>query len=180
MNTVRLFAVWLLLAGGAAWAQIEPAPEALPPPDGELQQALRRHFEKRLRAELGLTDEQAAEVMPRVKSLEQERRQAARQRMEARRQLRRAYQDGAADGELQALLDRLEEIDLEAQATQREIMKEIDEVLTVRQRVQFRAFVFRFQQEIRERLQRIRRDRQGGHRPGRQADVDPPPLDRVP
>ncbi len=160
MKRVSIVTLLLLLAsGGAAFAQADAQTDAAEIEEPALRQALRQHFENRLRMELGLTDDQTAEVLPRVERLEQERRHLRRERQEAGRELREAYRGGAPDVRLQQLLDRLTELELRSQASQRELQREIDASLTVRQRVEFRFFVAGFRQELNRRLQEARRDR---------------------
>lgn len=151
----------LIVVGPALMAQEPPIDEG--PGDPELRRALYDYFERRLRSELALTDEQAAEVIPAVKKLEQERREAGRERRRLSRELRRAYREGAPDGELERLLDGLETVEARHRARIAELMDDIDRSLTVRQRIQFRTFLERFRQEIRRRVQELRG---GGPTPG--------------
>jgi hypothetical protein len=49
--------------------------------------------------EVGLTDAQAAEVMPRVRAVGRERARGRRERNATAMELRRAYRQGTSDGE---------------------------------------------------------------------------------
>ena len=131
---------------------------------GELREAMHRFFEKRVRAELGLTDEQFDALMPLVRRREESRIELRRRRMETVRSLQRGLREGGTDTTLQELLDRLDSIDEEVQRAERSAMSGIDDRLTVRQRVQFRFFSQRFRSELERRIRRIRDDGAAGER----------------
>jgi hypothetical protein len=147
-----------------------PAPGQEEVPPGELQRAMRDYFANRLRAELALSDEQAEQILPRIEQLERERAASRQTRIDTVRQLRWGLEHGAGDDELQQLLDHLEQTEHDLQARQREAFSEIDQVLSVRQRVQLRFFVERFTRTMRERINQLR----GGARPGREPGRRPP------
>jgi len=151
-----LVALALCLATVSALAQVPPRKPDSRPGDPELREALFRYFEKRLRVDVGLTDAQVAEVMPRVRAMERERARSRRERRATAMQLRRAYAEGAADAELESLLSRVEGIDRELRSTMDELMGEIDASLSVRQRVEFRSFLQRFRGEVQERVREFR------------------------
>jgi hypothetical protein len=150
------------LAITLAPAQLAGAGEA--GDDDELRRAVRGHFQNRLRAELRLRDEQFAAVWPKVEQLEDERRAFRRERAQTLRRLRRGYQGGAGDAELQTLLDSLNDLDDRQRARERELMAQVDAELTVRQRVELRFFVTRFRRQLQQRIETIRRER-GGRTP---------------
>jgi Spy/CpxP family protein refolding chaperone len=153
---VAFLALALCLATVSALAQGPPGAPPSTPEDPELREALFRYFEKRLRVDVGLTDEQMAEVVPRVRAMERERARSLRERRATAVELRRAYREGADDAELESLLNRVEEIDREHRSKMAELMRAIDASLTVRQRVEFRSFLQRFRSDVRERVQKLR------------------------
>ena len=137
--------VALLLSVPVAAAQAPPSPPpADEPAPEEVRQAIMRHFENRMREELGLTDEQMVALRPLVEEIEQSRAATRRERMQTVRALRQGLRGGAGDEELQELLARLERIEDEERSRERAVMSRIDEQLTVRQRVQFRFFIEMF------------------------------------
>jgi hypothetical protein len=140
---------------------VEPEGEVVPP-SGELRQAVRSYFRARLRSDLGWTDEQVAEIEPQIQEIERGRADARVARREAMLRLRRAMREGAGDDEISGLLDRLESITVEQREHERIAMRRIDDRLTPRQRVEFRAFVERFRRELRGKVDEIRRNRAGG------------------
>jgi len=148
----------LLTVTPASWAQ-EPE-EIGDDPVGavELREAMQRFFENRVRAELSLRDDQMEQLRPLLERLNHARIQAQRERAELARELRRGMQQGAGDAELQGLLDRLESIEPRQRETQREVQGEIDKLLSVRQRIQFRFFAVRFQREVQSRMQLLRNE----------------------
>jgi Spy/CpxP family protein refolding chaperone len=158
-------ALLLLIAPGAV-AQEEPQPPPEAAPEGEeLRRAIRNHFTNGLRAELGLTDEQAEALRPLIDEIENSRAQVRRDRGATVRSLNRGLRQGASDDELQGLLDRLESIDEEQRAFEKSVQTRIDRHLTVRQRVQFRFFAERFRRKLERRIEDLQRERRGG--PGR-------------
>lgn len=165
-----------LCAAGPLPAQQQPPPPEDPggSPDGELRQAMRRYLHNQLRMELALSDEQMAELSPRIERIEGARSEARRARGTTMRELQRGLREGAGDQQLQTLLDRLDAIEREQREAERSAMAEIDEMLTVRQRVQFRFFIQRFRQELQRRIQQLRRDRMGGPGPGFGGSQAPP------
>jgi hypothetical protein len=173
---MRVHRLPLALLGLTLFLTAIPAPAQAPPrepapgrDDPELREALFRYFETRLRVDVGLTDEQVAEVVPRVRAMERERARSLRERRAASMALRRAYREGADDAELESLLNRVEEIERRMRAEIDRLMGEIDTSLTVRQRVEFRAFLHRFRQDVRDRVQKLR-----GGRPSPGARRAPP------
>jgi len=179
MRTVRLVGGFLLLVAAplVAWAQTAEPPPGPPgegPAPAELREAMRQFFQNRLRAELGLTDEQMRELAPALERMEQHRLDSGRRRGETLRELQRGMREGASDAELQALLDRLEADARQTREQEQALFAEIDKSLTVRQRVQFRFFTERFRQEL-ERRVREWRDRNGERESLRRP---PPPRER--
>jgi hypothetical protein len=135
---------------------------------------MRRYFHNQLRLELALSDEQMAELGPRVERIEDARTRAQRERRATLRELRYGLREGASDEQLQSLLDRLHAIETEQRAAEEAAMSEIDGMLTVRQSVQFRFFIQRFRQELQRRVQQLRRDRTGETGPGPGGSQRPP------
>jgi len=133
----------------------------------ELREAMRQYFENRLRAELALSDEQMAALQPHVRALEQSRAGFREERTQTVRRLRRGLEQGAGDAELQTLLDRLDAIDTEQRAGERGILDEIDQLLSVRQRVEFRFVSEQFRRKLQERIEEMRRRGGRGGREGR-------------
>ncbi|ANM29291.1 hypothetical protein ABI59_06350 [Acidobacteria bacterium Mor1] len=120
--------------------------------DTELWSALRGRYEAGLRRHVAVTDSQVETIMPLVEELEALRRKARRERAATTRSLRIAFEDGGADSELQSLLERLDEIELELRSEERRIRQAIEADLTVRQRVKYRFYSVKFRTELRKRL----------------------------
>jgi len=153
----------LLTAVGVAPAQEESplGDEPGGPPDAELRRAMQEYFHNQLRMELSLSDEQMSQLVPKIERNEQARGEARRERAATVRRLQRGLREGGADDELQSLLDRLDRIEIDQREAERALMKEIDEQLTVRQRVKFRFFIQRFRRELQRRVEQLRRERFG-------------------
>jgi len=152
----------LLLVSAPALGQTAGDDEIDPESSTELHAAMQEYFQKRLRSELALSDEQIEHILPRVRSMEQAKRAAQRTRMQSVRKLRRGFQQGATDEELQGELDRLEQSQIEQQRLEREMLREIDQVLSTRQRVQLRFFTQRFRRDMQDKVRELRGDRPRG------------------
>jgi len=181
-TAVRVAAFVLGLLAFPALAQ-DPQSDgpSLPPRDPELREQLFRYFESRLRTDLGLSDEQVAEILPVVRRMERERSALVREKREAMMDLRIAYREGADDERLQQRLDRVEEIDGRMATRMRSLMDEMDRSLNVRQRVEFRAFLERFRRELRDRVEQFRGNRRApprGRRPPGGPQSGPPSSPR--
>jgi len=138
-----------------------------------IEERIRERFTSMLRSELALSDEQAETVLPEMSELEQLKRELGRERHTTVRALQKGMQEGASDAELQESLDRLDRIEDDLRAAQRDAMLKIDGELNTRQRVKLRFFVHEFRQSIERRLgERNRMDRRpprpgGSRRPNR-------------
>ena len=107
----------------------------------EMEERIRERFASMLRGELALSDEQAETVLPAMADLEQFKREIGRERRETVRTLRTGMQEGASDAQLQASLDRLDQIEDDLRSAERNAMATIDAELNTRQRVKLRFFV---------------------------------------
>ena len=155
----------ILLVAPLVLAQENPRAAPGEEMDTELRTAMRRMFENRMRAALQLSDSQMTEIQPHVERLEALRGEARRDRVRTVQQLRNGLADGASDAVLEGLLERLETIESDERAQERQVLALIDDSLSVRQRVQFRFFVERFRRELAQRVNRLRGERgRGGRR----------------
>jgi len=166
----RITVAWRLAAGvallavlpfGAVTAQDRPAEGDDGPAQETLREAMRDYFRNQLRMELALSDDEMAELVPLIEQIESVRGEARRERAATLRGLRRGMREGAADAELEHGLQRLDAIDTNQREREQQLVARIDELLTVRQRVEFRFFTQRFRQELQRRVQELRRDRMG-------------------
>lgn len=153
---------WMLatmaLAAGLSAGSIG-AVETPPPSDEPVNEAparvrerLRGVFEARLREELKLTDEQVGIVVPKLAALEDRRREMRRERMTLIRGMRRALRDGSDDATIERMLETLDRLGIEQEEATRRTLRDVDEALSARQRVELRFFVARFRGELGERL----------------------------
>ncbi len=169
-STIRLLVLVLLLgtalAPGSAAQGSGRHGDAKGGP-AELRRAMQQYFEKRLRVEVSLSDPQVEHIVPRVEQLEEAKRAMRRSRMETARRLRFGLERGAADDELQELLDRLDRTERDQRELERSLQKEMDEVLSAPQRVQLRFFMQQFRQEMQSKIREFRGDRR--RRPRREA-----------
>ena len=148
--------------------QTAPSAESSQQQGRELRLALRDHFRTRLRVELALSDDQVEQLLPRVERMEQLMTDSRRERGELLRRLRQRLRDGATDVELQELLVRLQQLDRETRSAEQAGREQIDELLSVRQQVQYLFFTQQFRRELQQQIQRLRQQQgDGGPRSGR-------------
>jgi len=140
----------------------------------ELGNRIGERFTSMLHSELALSDSQAKIVLPAMADLEQYKREIGRERRDTVRRLQSGMRAGASDENLQELLDRLDRIEDEQRAAERDAMAQIDAELNTRQRVKLRFFVQHFRQQIEsrlsnrtDRLDRRRLRQEGPRRPER-------------
>ncbi len=118
----------------------------------EMEERIRERFTSMLRSELALSDDQAETVLPVMSELEQFKREIGRERRDTVRALQTGMQEGASDAELQASLDRLDQIEDDLRSAERNAMVKIDGELNTRQRVKLRFFVQRFRRHLEDRM----------------------------
>ena len=169
-RTLRLLPA-LAVAAALTFPASAQTPE--PPPAAE---RLRKVFSERLRRDLQLTDEQTAEVVPRIEAIQRARGEERRQKAAAARELRTALRDGSPDAAIEKILARLDEAELRRDQEVRSRMKEVDAALTPRQRAELRFFIARFGSEVQRRVRgEVERARGGGRVPQRRPVPAPPP-----
>jgi hypothetical protein len=177
----------LMAATGAARGESKPpAPpveggEASPRP---VAAQMRRLFAARLAVDVGLDEAQIASVLPRVESLERSRARWLRERLGLLRELRAGLSSGMTDAELQRRLDALDRVGQETERATRGTLAEIDQELTVPQRVRLRFVMADFRREMTHRVKEFGRGGDGGagsHRRLRRGEPPPdPPSDPAP
>ncbi len=126
-----------------------------------VDEGLREHFGQRLRSELSLSDEQVASILPEIEALERTRSETRANRTRDLRRLREAYEQGSDDAALEKLLTELDASQRYLQDRERATLEQIDQGLTVRQRVQLRFFLQTFRREMQQQIRQLRRDRAG-------------------
>jgi len=137
------------------------AQDVEPPRRAAIREQARGLLAARLKADVGLSDEQVAQVLPRIESIEEARREARRARRMLLAGLRRDLAAGAPDAALQASLDALDRNEREEDRATREGLTKIDAALSVPQRVRVRFLLARLRGEIARQVESIRESRRG-------------------
>ena len=161
--TVRRTTIgWMVLAvvwaGSPGWSA--PANDVTPRRAAIREQA-KGLLAVRLKSDVGLSDAQIGEVLPRIEAIEDARRQSARARLRLLGELRRGINSGATDAALQTSLDALDRNEQEQDRKTREELARIDEGLAVPQRVRLRFLLARFRGELARQVETIRENRRG-------------------
>jgi Spy/CpxP family protein refolding chaperone len=147
-----------------------PEPGQGGPPSEERREEIRKKIEAvriwRLTEELKLDTNSSAKLSSLLSSLDQKRRDAMREQMEAMRDLRFLLKTAKPDeAKIKPLLEKLEKSHREIQAVRDQEMKGIKNVLTIEQQARFLLFQQDFQREMREMISGARGRGPGG--PGR-------------
>jgi hypothetical protein len=146
----------ILAAGSLPAAEPSEAPRRR-----EIREQARGLLAVRLKADVGLTDAQVGEVLPRIEAIEEGRRAALRSRRQLLAGLRRDVQSGASDASLQASLDALDRNEREQDQRTRDELARIDGALSVPQRVRLRFLLANVRGEIARQVGAIRENRRG-------------------
>jgi uncharacterized protein (DUF1778 family) len=113
---------------------------------------------------LKLTEEQVAKFLPRLKQIEERQRNLRQERARMVDQLAEMLDKPERQKELKPKLDELEKLEQEQMQRTRQLMRDLDTLLTVEQRARWRVFNERFGEEIREMAKEIRKKRMDHHR----------------
>jgi hypothetical protein len=168
-------AVVLLLIGASAYAQ-EPASQAPATPpqrplagisDDMTPLEIQRLFDAYLIMEaqqaLTLTEQQYAQFLARLRTLQETRRRNQQQRNQLMNELQRLTSPRAAvradEAMLKERLNALQELDSRSAAELRKAYSALDEVLDVRQQARFRVFEEQIERRKLELLMRARQNR---------------------
>lgn len=143
--------------------------------DRELAQTMEKLMVLRLSKHLELDDAQKERVIPLIKQMTRARRDYARQRRDALRALMAMSSDPGTDEQM--IRQRLASFHDEEAAFRRdeeEIARQLRTHLDVRQQARLLAFQERFRDEMRRRIEDVRRGRgaPGGVRDGRRRDAE--------
>jgi Spy/CpxP family protein refolding chaperone len=115
-----------------------------------------------LQESLGLSDDQFVKLLPLVKHLQSERREAMERRMRALREMRRLLKSGTAtEPEVLAQLKEFKASESESPVRGGKDMEAIDALLTPLQQAKFRVFEAEVGQKLRELTSQMRRQNRG-------------------
>ena len=139
-------------------AQAPPDP---PPPGGpreEVGRMVDAYVLSNLQEGLGLSDDQFVRLLPLVKRLQAERREAMEHRARSLREMRRLLKSGSAtEPEVLAQLKEYKAFEADEPGRGRKGMEAIDGLLTPLQQAKFRVFEADVGQKLRELMGQMRR-----------------------
>lgn len=169
----------VFLVSGVRDAGAQPPPAAgaeRGPGGGEAARMIDAYVLSNLQESLSLTDDQYAKLVPLVKRLQTERREAMRSRMRAVREMRQLLQSGSAtEAQVQERLLALKELENEDPRRGQKTMESIDAMLSPIQQAKFRVFEAEVGQKLRELMGQMREDRRA-QGPRRTRPATPPPA----
>ena len=170
---MRLLSIFLLVSVVGVSAQEAGAPPQAPPDMGpaEVQKIFDGYLLIQAQTALGLSDQQFAQFVPRLRMLQETRRRHQQERFRLLNELQRMTRNannarGAPvvtdEAALKERLSSLQESDSRFAADMRKAYNALDEVLDVRQQARFRVFE---EQIERKKLDLLLRARQNPNRP---------------
>jgi len=168
----------LALAPGQAARPEGDRPSPPPRPRDEAAKMIEAYLVSNLQESLGLSDDQFVKLLPLVKKLQSDRRDAMQSRQRLVRELRRSLKSGTATESM--VVEQLKELkaaEADGPARTRKDLDAIDAVLTPLQQAKFRVLEVDIEQKIRELLGQIRRARPPGQGPGQGPGREGPPPD---
>jgi hypothetical protein len=177
------FALPLVVVAALAAAAFPQAREGAgrdadrPRPREEVFRMVDAYFVGNLQERLGLTDEQFARVMPRVKRLQSDRRELMQRRFRAMQELRRLLMSGTAtESQVEEQLRQVKAVEQEEPATLRRDMDAVDAVLSPVQQAKYRLLEVEVERKIRQAMGRMRLSPlRGGPRGRLDRDDEPRP-----
>jgi len=154
-------ALFVLASAGSAVAQ------GAPPPDGprrrpgeEAARMADAYVISNLQESLGLTDEQFTKLVPLVKKLQTDRREALRNRMKTVREMRTLLESGSAtEAQVLERLKLLKSLETDEPQKVRQTVEAIDEELSPLQQAKFRVLEAEVGQKMRELMMQVRDER---------------------
>jgi Spy/CpxP family protein refolding chaperone len=162
-------AVAFSLASLSVVARAQAPPPLGPRPGGPREEAARMvdaYVLSNLQESLGLSDDQFVRLLPLVKRLQAERREAMERRAHALREMRRLLKSGSAtEPEVLAQLKEWKAIEADDPVRGRKGMEAIDSLLTPLQQAKFRVFEAEVGQKLRELTGQMRRQNRVESRP---------------
>jgi hypothetical protein len=135
---------------------------------GEVQRLFDAYVVMEAQKTLGLTEQQFAQFLPRLKTLQNTRRRHQQERQKIIADLQRLtaprQASGADETTLKSHLDALQDAEQRAADEWRQAHQALDEVLDIRQRARFRVFEEQIERRKLELLLRARQNRQAQRR----------------
>lgn len=114
----------------------------------------------RLTEELGLDEETTTRLVSRIREIEKERWVLIKERRNTQRDLRKASHSADPDNEtLKLLMESLEKNQADLTRLGEKERKTVKELLTPQQQAKYVLFQDRFKEEMKERIQKARKDR---------------------
>ena len=158
-----LAAAALLLCSAAAVPALAQNPDGRPRrPREEAFRMIEAYLVSNLQEALALSDDQFARVLPLIKRLQRDRREAGQRRIKALQELNRTMQaGGATEGQVADLLREVKAAEVEGPALVRRDMDAIDAVLTPLQQAKYRLREVEVERKLRALMSEMRNNARG-------------------
>lgn len=153
----------LLACGAAAVPALAQNAEGRPArPREEAFRMIEAYLVSNLQDALALSDDQFGRVLPLIKRLQRDRREAGQRRMKALQELNRTMQaGGATEGQVADLLREVKEAEVEGPALVRRDMDAIDAVLSPLQQAKYRLLEVEVERKLRGLMSQMRNNARG-------------------
>jgi hypothetical protein len=151
------FLALVFAAGVASPAAAQKAGGQRQRPREEAFRMIEAYLVSNLQEGLGLSDEQFTRVLPLVKRLQRDRREAGQRRMRAMQELNRVMQaGGATEARVADLLREVKAAEVEGPATVRRDMDAIDALLSPVQQAKYRLLEVEVERKLRGLMTEMR------------------------
>lgn len=149
-----------LLCAGAVPALAQPENRGQRRPREEAFRMIEAYLVSNLQEALALNDDQFTRVLPLIKRLQRDRREAGQRRIKALQELNRTMQaGGATEGQVADLLREVKAAEAEGPALVRRDMDAVDAVLTPLQQAKYRLLEVEVERKLRGLMAEMRNGR---------------------
>jgi hypothetical protein len=161
VKTLLMVALVGSALAGPAWAQPTEGPRR--PPRDEVFKMVDAYVVSNLQESLGLSEAEFVKLLPIVRRLQTERREAAHKRIQAVQELRRALRAGnSTESQVASLLRDVKTAEAEEAATTKRNRDAVDAALTPLQQAKFRVMETEVEHKLRELMAEMRQKRRPG------------------
>lgn len=162
MSTSRIAFVLAVVLSSAAGAPVmaQQGPGGRPSREEAFFRMVEAYFVSNMQEALALSDEQFGRVLPLVKRLQRDRREAGQRRMKSMQELRRVMQaGGATEARVAELLREVKAAEVEGPELVRRDIEALDAALSPVQQAKYRLMEVEVERRIREAVSEMRLNR---------------------
>ena len=137
-----------------------PGQDMQTPPQGKALERVEQYKKMRLIELLNLDDETAIKFFARYNENQKQLRAIRQKQVQALGQIQKLRKSNSADAEYSKVVDDLRDLEKQSNEEKAKYIDEVKQILTAKQLAEYLVFEFRFQQNLRELVRDIQRNRQ--------------------